>query len=269
MPVRPTANRPPPEGTLLAAPAPVTNPIIGLQVQPAAAEPVAVPQPSRSRRIVRRIAAFTAKVLVGYYLFAVVMLVLFRFVNPPVTGVQLERRIEAIGAEDAYDFQRRTVAYDDLPRHVPRAIMAAEDGRFLQHWGFDFAEMRKAGTSVFDGEMPRGASTITQQLMKNLFGCTCRNPIRKVYDLALTIPAEIILGKERILELYLNNVEWGPGIFGIEAAAQHHYGTRARNLSRAQAAGLAALLPNPLKRTTRSTPQYRAEILRRMSHRGW
>jgi len=79
----------------------------------------------------------------------------------------------------------------------------------------------------------------------------------------------LILGKQRILELYLNNVEWGPGVFGIEAAAKYHYGSRAKDLSRNQAAGLAALLPNPLRRTPANTPQYRAEILRRMAHRGW
>jgi monofunctional glycosyltransferase len=129
--------------------------------------------------------------------------------------------------------------------------------------------MGAASTEIFDGEMPRGASTVTQQLVKNLFGCACRNPVRKFYDLSLTIPAEVILGKERILELYINNAEWGPGIYGIEAAARHHYGTGARGLSRSQAAGLAALLPNPLRRTTRSTSQYRSEILRRMSVRGW
>lgn len=205
----------------------------------------------------------------GYYVFCVLVMVALRFVNSPVTGVQLERRIEALVAGEPTAQKRRFVAYDRLPRHVPRAVMAAEDGRFMSHWGFDFGEMRKASAAVFDGEVPRGASTITQQMMKNLFGCTCRNPVRKVYDLTLTPAAEIILGKERILELYLNNVEWGPGVFGIEAAARHHYGTSARRLSRSQAAGLAALLPNPLVRTPESTPQYRAEILRRMSHRGW
>ncbi|CAN5137932.1 hypothetical protein BH23GEM2_BH23GEM2_05630 [soil metagenome] len=105
--------------------------------------------------------------------------------------------------------------------------------------------------------------------MKNLFGSTSRNPVRKLYDLGLTVPAEIVLGKERILELYLNNVEWGPGIFGVDEAARHHYGVGARNLSRTQAAGLAALLPNPLRRTPQNTARYRAEILRRMAHRGW
>lgn len=246
----------------------MTHQIIGLPVQQPIDEPQAA-APSRGRRIARRVGKTLLAVFVGYYVFAVLLMVLFRFVNPPVTGVQLERRIEARLAGKSYEQQRRFVAYERLPRHVPRAIMAAEDGRFLSHWGYDLAEMRKASTAVFDGELPRGASTITQQLMKNIFGCTCRNPVRKVYDLTLTPAAELILGKERILELYLNNVEWGPGVFGIEAAARHHYGTSARRLSRSQAAGLAALLPNPLRRTPRSTPQYRAEILRRMSHRGW
>ena len=105
--------------------------------------------------------------------------------------------------------------------------------------------------------------------MKNLFGCACRNPLRKVYDLALTPPAELILGKERILELYLNQVEWGPGVWGVGAGARHHYGVPAERLSRAQSAGLAALLPGPLRRTPENTGGYRREILRRMRHRGW
>jgi monofunctional glycosyltransferase len=105
--------------------------------------------------------------------------------------------------------------------------------------------------------------------MKNLFGCACRNPIRKVYDVTLTPAAELILGKDRILELYLNSVEWGPGVWGIDAAARHHYGVGADGLSRTQAAGLAALLPNPRQRTPANTGAYRTAILRRMSQRGW
>jgi monofunctional biosynthetic peptidoglycan transglycosylase len=180
-----------------------------------------------------------------------------------------EDALEALVARREYHEQKKFVPYSRLPAAVPHAVVAAEDGRFWQHWGFDVEEMREASKQVFDGEIPRGASTITQQLVKNLFGCACRNPVRKYYDLALTIPAEVILGKKRILELYLNNVEWGPGVFGVEAAARHHYGVGARSLSRTQAAGLAALLPNPLRRTPRNTPEYRAEILRRMAYRGW
>jgi monofunctional glycosyltransferase len=208
-------------------------------------------------------------VLAGYFAICVVLLVVYRFVNPPITAVQLQRHVESrIGGRE-YRQDRRYVSYSRIPTHVSRAVIAAEDGRFWRHWGFDLAEMRAASTQIFDGELPRGASTITQQLMKNLFGCACRNPVRKVFDMALTVPAELILGKERIIELYLNNAEWGYGVFGIEAAARHHYGTGARGLSRYQAAGLAALLPNPLRRTTRNTSQYRAEILRRMAFRGW
>ncbi len=148
-------------------------------------------------------------------------------------------------------------------------MVAAEDGRFWSHSGFDWVEMRKAGEDAGEGGRVRGASTITQQLMKNLFGCACRNPVRKVYDLALTPAAELILGKRRILELYLNQVEWGPGVWGIEAAARHHYGVGARKLSRTQAAGLSALLPSPRRRTPENTAWYRREILRRMRNRGW
>lgn len=224
---------------------------------------------SRGRRIAGRIGKAALGIMAAYYALALVLLVVYRFASPPITGLQLQRRVESWFSGGDYRPRRTYVPYARIPRHVSRAVIAAEDGRFWRHWGFDFEEMREASMVVFDGEMPRGASTITQQLMKNLFGGTARNPVRKLYDVTLTPPAEIILGKERILELYLNNVEWGPGIFGIEAAARHHYGTSARGLSRTQAAGLAALLPNPLRRTPANTPQYRAEILRRMAHRGW
>lgn len=229
------------------------------------------PGPVRSpwRARVRRALRWTLVVLAGYYLFALLLLVTYRFVMPPTTGVQIERRLGALFSGRSPAIRKRPVPLATLPRHVPRAVVAAEDGRFYGHRGFDWVEMKEAGERALGGGRRRGASTITQQLMKNLFGCTCRNPIRKFYDLALTPPAELILGKQRILEIYLNQVEWGPGVFGIEAAAQHHYRTRARALTATQAAGLAALLPNPLRRTPRNTPQYRGEILRRMRVRGW
>jgi monofunctional biosynthetic peptidoglycan transglycosylase len=223
----------------------------------------------RGRRLAARVGKVAVAVGVAYYIFCVLLLIVYRFVAPPITGLQLQRRVEALVGRRPFNVEKTYVSYSRLPTHVSRAVLAAEDGKFWRHSGFDFEEMRVAGMEVFDGEIPRGASTITQQLMKNLFGGTGRNPIRKMYDMALTLPAELILGKERILELYLNNVEWAPGVFGIEAAARHHYGTRARYLSRAEAAGLAALLPNPLRRTPANTPQYRSEILRRMAVRGW
>lgn len=240
-------------------------------VRPArdAGEAGGVEKPRRARRIAARAGKVVLKVLAGYYALCLLLLVGYRFIAPPITTVQLQRRLEAAVTGKAYSIDKDFVARDRIPRHVARAVVAAEDGDFWNHWGFDFDEMRAASMDMFDGGMPRGASTITQQLMKNLFGTTSQNPVRKLLDMTLTPPAELILGKERILELYLNNVEWGPGVFGIEAAARHHYGTSVRGLSRSQAAGLAALLPGPLHRTPENTPRYRAEILRRMAHRGW
>lgn len=197
------------------------------------------------------------------------LLVLYRFVAPPVTGVQLQRRLEARVAGRSYAQQREHLPLSRMSRHLPRAVVAAEDGRFWTHRGFDWVEMRQARRDAVEHGRVRGASTITQQLMKNLFGCACRNPVRKVYDWALTPAAELILGKRRILELYLNQVEWGDGVFGAQAAARQRYGVGARDLTRSQSAGLAALLPNPHRRTLRSTAGYRQEILRRMRLRGW
>jgi len=234
-----------------------------------AAESPPVPIRNNRTKVAKRVGRAALAVLAAYYALCVVLLVAYRFIAPPLTGVQLERRIEAWLARRTYRQEKRFVPYAQIPTPVVRAVVAAEDGRFWRHSGFDFAEMRTAGADVLRGEVPRGASTITQQLVKNLFGCACRNPVRKLYDWTLTLPAELALSKERILELYLNNAEWGDGIFGVDAAARHHYGVGARQLSRAQAAGLAALLPNPLSRRPENTSEYRAEILRRMAHRGW
>ena len=249
----------------------VSRPVTAVPVDETrqAPAPASAPSASRRRRLAVRLAKGALWVALGYYVACVALLVVYRFVPPPMTGLQLQRCIEAWFGGDRCVQQIRHVAYSTLPEHVGRAVVAAEDGRFWNHWGFDLEEMKDAATEVFDGDMPRGASTITQQLMKNLFGGAGKNPVRKLYDVALTLPAELILPKERILELYLNNVEWAPSVYGVDAAARYHYGTRARNLSRSQAAGLAALLPNPLRRTPENTPRYRAEILRRMSHRGW
>jgi monofunctional glycosyltransferase len=226
-------------------------------------------EPRRRRGLLRRVGKWVLIVLGGYYLLCVLLLVAYRFVPPPTTGVQVQRRVEALLGGSTYDKEKRRVALDDLPTHVGRAVVAAEDGRFWTHSGFDWGEMVSAGGEAASGFRIRGASTITQQLMKNLFGTTHPNPLRKLYDLGLTPVAELVLGKERILELYLNEVEWGDGIWGIDAGARHHYDVAATDLSRTQAAGMAALLPNPRSRTPGNTGRYRAEILRRMGVRGW
>lgn len=226
------------------------------------------PAPPR-RHLLQTLGRWLLVVLGGYYLLCVLLLILYRFVSPPVTGVQLQRRAEATLSGAEYRPRGSSVPLDELPTHVRRAVVAAEDGNFWDHSGFDWGEMLTAGGDAASRVRIRGASTITQQLMKNLFATTHPNPLRKLYDWMLTPVAELVLGKERILELYLNEVEWGEGIWGIDAGARHHYGVAAPELSRSQAAGMAALLPNPRHRTPANTPGYRAEILRRMNVRGW
>jgi len=148
--------------------------------------------------------------------------------------------------------------------------VAAEDTRFYQHHGVDWLEMRKMFDRFLRGKGSlRGVSTITQQVVKNLFFTTHRSIVRKGFELTLAPLAEAILSKRRILELYLNVVEWGPGIYGIQAAAEHYYGIPAVWLNRAESARLAAILPAPLTRQPDRMDEYSREILRRMRLFGW
>lgn len=182
----------------------------------------------------------------------------------------MQRRIEAF--LEGYAYQKR---YDFIPfryisPHLVRAAVASEDARFFTHRGIDWIELGK----VFDaaqrsGAVARGASTITQQLVKNLFLTTHRSIVRKGVEFSLAPLAEIILSKERILELYVNVVEWGPGLYGAEAAAQFYYGESAQDLSREHAARLVACLPAPLERTPAAMDALSADIQERMRAMGW
>ncbi len=156
-----------------------------------------------------------------------------------------ERQRDA-GRDDAVAWQ--WTPYADISSGVKRAVLVAEDINFFAHHGFDVTEMQYAlEDALDDGEVPRGASTITQQLAKNLWLSASRNPLRKVKEAILTWQLERRLGKQRILELYLNVVELGPGIYGVEAAARHYFGKSAADLNDDEAAQLAASLPNPTR----------------------
>lgn len=204
------------------------------------------------------------------FLAAVLSLILLRWADPPTTAVQIQRRAQAILHGRAYKKQYRFVPLSRISPQLQHAVIAAEDGRFYQHHGIDWLELRKVvDKSVERGRLGRGASTITQQLVKNLFLTTSRSFLRKGAEFVLAPVAELVLPKRRILELYLNVVEWGPGIYGAEAAARHYYGAPAARLSREQAARLAAILPNPLRWKPAHMDSYAAEILDRMAKMGW
>jgi monofunctional biosynthetic peptidoglycan transglycosylase len=206
----------------------------------------------------------------GLYLLCCLGLVYLRWFPPVTTMVQIQRRLEAIGGGRTYHSQSHWQPLSRISPNLQHAVIAAEDGRFFQHHGIDWKEVEKVMDEDFENGRPsRGASTIDQQLVKNLFLTTHRWAIRKAAELALLPAAEIILPKHRMLELYLNVIEWGPGIYGAEAAAEHHYHVPAAQLSRDQAARLAACIPAPRKRKPAKMNSFAAAIEGRMHQQGW
>lgn len=161
------------------------------------------------------------------------------------------------------------VPLSQISPNLQHAVVAAEDARFYQHHGFDWHAIQLAAQQDMEGGRTRGGSTITQQLVKNLFFGTGRSFLRKGAEASLVPVAELVLGKQRILELYLNVVEWGPAIYGAQAASRSWYRTSASNVSREEAARLAAILPGPLKRHPDRMNRYSAIILGRMRQMGW
>jgi monofunctional biosynthetic peptidoglycan transglycosylase len=166
--------------------------------------------------------------------------------NPESTAF-MRARLEILREDDPNArIDQRWVPYSRIPGHLKRAVIAAEVDKFVGHWGFDWAAIERAyERNRQEGEIVRGASTISQQLAKNLFLSAERAWWRKAQEAGITVMLETLLTKRRILEIYLNVVEWGDGVYGAEAAARHHFGVPAVALSPAQAAQLAAMLPSP------------------------
>jgi monofunctional biosynthetic peptidoglycan transglycosylase len=200
---------------------------------------------------------------------AALTLVVARWVDPPTTAVQMERRVQAWMHGATYHKRYRFVPLREISPNLQHAVIAAEDGRFYQHHGFDWQQIQIAADEDLQGGRVRGASTITQQLVKNLLLGTERSLVRKGVEFTLVPVAELVLGKQRILELYLNVVEWGPGIYGADAACHAWYGTSARAIGRDDAAGLAAILPAPRRRKPERMNRYSGLIEERMRQVGW
>ena len=166
--------------------------------------------------------------------------------NPASTAF-MEDRLDVIQEKkpDA-ELKHKWVDYKKISIHLKRAVIAAEDAKFLDHEGFDWEGIQKAyEKNLKKGKIVAGGSTISQQLAKNLFLSTKRTPWRKAEEAMITVMLENMLSKHRILEIYLNSIEWGNGVFGAEAAARHYFKTSAANLSPEQAAKLAVMIPNP------------------------
>lgn len=203
------------------------------------------------------------------WLLAALFLVAARWIDPPSTAVHIQRRLQAWIHHTPYHERYKFVPLNQISPDLQHAVIAAEDARFYQHHGFDWHQVQIAAEGDLEGGRTRGASTITQQLVKNLFFGTGRSILRKGAEATLVPVAEIVLGKRRILEIYLNVVEWGPGIYGAESACRYYDRIPARSIGREQAARLAAILPAPLKRRPERMNSYSAVILKRMRQVGW
>ena len=193
--------------------------------------------------------------------------------KPTVTALMQQRIQEAESHGKKLNIDHQWIPISKIPRHALDAIIVAEDGTFYSHAGVDWHEIQESmGRNMKEGKIVRGASTITQQLAKNLYLSTSRTPTRKLKELLITMILENRLTKKKILELYVNNIEWGPGIFGIQAASRTYFKKSASRLTRDEAARLAAVIPSPLRHRPNENSEYvtrkKQIVLKRMEARG-
>lgn len=193
------------------------------------------------RTLLRRLVKTVLLLMVG----SILLVLAFRWVPPPGTALMVERKIESWSDHQPIKLQRTWRPWKELPDDLKMSVIASEDQKFSEHWGFDLGAIQAAMEHNEDGGKLRGASTLSQQVAKNLFLWSGRSWMRKGLEVWFTCLIELLWSKERILEVYLNSVEWADGVFGAEAAAQHHFGIAAPYLSTQQASQLAAVLPNP------------------------
>ncbi len=212
-----------------------------------------------------KILLLTALCAVLFY-HAIIVMRVFRLksVNPEVTAMMEQRAAEASDEGTPVTREQTWVPYERISPNLVRAVLAGEDSRFFDHEGFDWVEIEKAIQKDWaEKKFHRGASTISQQLAKNLFLSTSKNPVRKLHEALITWEMEKILSKRRILEVYLNVIEWGDGIYGAEAASRKYFNTSAASLGAEQAAFLSAIIPNP--RGAFNPTKHRGRVERRRS----
>lgn len=200
-----------------------------------------------SNSFMKKITRFLFKVLLWFLGVSIFLVVFFKFVPVPFTPLMVIRAIESkMDGKEMY-CSHDWVPIEEISKNMQRAVIASEDGTFLTHHGFDFDAIQKAIVNNEKGKKIKGGSTISQQTAKNVFLWQGRSYFRKGLEAYFTVLIEIVWGKERIMEVYLNSIEMGDGVYGVQAAAEHWYRKNASDLSRREAAGIAAILPNPRK----------------------
>jgi monofunctional biosynthetic peptidoglycan transglycosylase len=190
----------------------------------------------------RRVARLAGLTIAAYFAVVLSLIVIYRFINPPTTTLIAYQWLTGTTIEQDW------VPIEDISSNLLRAVVVSEDWGFCDHYGIDLVAIEAALEQAGEGRMVRGASTISMQVIKNLFLSQSKSFVRKAVEIPLTFAAEAVWPKSRMLEIYLNIAEWGPGVFGAQAAARHHFSKPASRLTEREAALLAAALPNPILR---------------------
>jgi monofunctional biosynthetic peptidoglycan transglycosylase len=228
-----------------------------------------IPKPTTENpSIWTRIKYWLLKITIYFFIISISLVIIYKWVPVPVTSTMIARKMEAIADGKDSEIHYDWVSYDEMSKEAGLAVVAAEDQLFPTHWGFDFEAMGNAFSRNLKGKKIRGASTISQQVAKNVFLWQSRNYIRKGLEVYFTFLIELIWGKERILEVYLNVAEMGNMTFGVEEASKRYYGKSAKSINRTEAARIASVLPSPRKWSIAKPGPYvtrrTAQIVRQM-----
>jgi monofunctional biosynthetic peptidoglycan transglycosylase len=219
-------------------------------------KPIKKPVKKESRNFMSIVSRFLFKVLLWFFAVSLFFVVIYKFVPVPFTPLMVIRAIENSADKKENSFSHDWESIENISVNLQKAVIASEDGSFFIHKGFDFKAMQKAYKGNERGRKIKGGSTISQQTAKNVFLWQGRSYFRKGLEAYFTVLIEFIWGKERIMEVYLNSIEMGNGVYGAQAAAEHWYRKDAKDLTPIQAAGIAAILPNPRKFTATSSSSY-------------
>jgi len=198
-------------------------------------------------KIIRKILSFIWKAIIGFVIISILSVILFRWVPVPITPLMLIRCVEQKMDGKKMHLSHDWVPIEEITPKLQLAVVCSEDQNYLKHFGFDWGAIQKAMKENEQGKHMRGASTITQQTAKNVFLWPGRSYIRKAFEVWFTLLIEIFWSKERIMEVYLNSIEMGDGVYGAEAASQFWFKKKANKLTKDEAASIAAILPNPLR----------------------
>ena len=202
----------------------------------------------------KRLIKLVTRFILVLIILSFIIVVPFRWLNPPVTMVMIDRWLNAPSEE--FTLRQQWLSWGQIPKHAAAAVIASEDQLFVVHYGFDFDSIYDSLRSIGSGRKLRGASTISQQVARNVYLWTGRSWFRKGFEVWFTLLIELTWSKQRILEVYLNIAEWGEGVFGLESASQYHFGQAAAHLTPMQSALLASSLPSPLKHNPAKPSQY-------------